>query len=91
MNYWFEKIALLGANKVIGVSDFVSQKTKTLFNYKRKIDTIYNTIDVDVFYPNHEHIKSKTLLYFGTLVRKKGVLEIPHVLNISIIIFHYSK
>ena len=80
-NKFFEKKALNGADKIVGVSEFVSQKTKQLFNLQTEIEVIYNGIDVDTFIPNHQNIKPKSLLYFGTLVRKKGVLEIAKMFN----------
>ncbi len=80
-NYFFEKKALFGANKIIGVSKFVSEKTKELFKLPQTPDVIYNAIDTKLFKPNHKSIKPKSLLYFGTLIRKKGVLEIAKVFN----------
>ncbi|MFC2110060.1 glycosyltransferase family 4 protein [Bacteroidota bacterium] len=80
-NKFFEKIALLRADKIIGVSDFVSNKTKELFALEAKIHTIYNTINLQDFVPYHQSIEDKTLLYFGTIIRKKGVLEIAKAFN----------
>lgn len=80
-NKFFEKNALKRADKIIGVSQFVATKTKELFNLKTDISVIYNTINVDDFVPDHSKIKPKTLLYFGTIIRKKGVLEIAHMFN----------
>lgn len=80
-NKFFEKRALLSADKIIGVSKFVSLKTKELFNLNFEIDTIHNAIDPIKFEPNHENIEPETLLYFGTMIRKKGVLELPEVFS----------
>lgn len=80
-NQFFEKKALKGANAIVGVSKFVAELTKELFGLTQEIITIHNTIDVTDFAPNHQHIKPKTLLYFGTIVRKKGVLEIAKAFN----------
>jgi len=80
-NRFFERKALQGANTIVGVSKFVTTKTEELFGLTQKIRVIYNTIDVTNFVPNHQHVKSKTLLYFGTIIRKKGVLEIASVFN----------
>ncbi|WP_272023337.1 glycosyltransferase family 4 protein [Olleya namhaensis] len=80
-NRFFESKALKGADKLIGVSKFVSNQTELLFNLKSEINVIYNTVDTKVFKPNHEEIKPKSLLYFGTIVRKKGVLEIAQMFN----------
>ncbi|ARV05509.1 glycosyl transferase [Polaribacter sp. SA4-10] len=81
-NYFFEKKAIFGANHVVGVSNFVASKTKELFCYKKRISVIYNTIDSNIFKPNVSiKIKEKTILYFGTLIRKKGVLELASIFN----------
>lgn len=80
-NYFFEKRGLIGADKIVGVSNFVATKTKELFKLNSEIGVIHNTIDTTLFTPNHQHIKPKTLLYFGTIIRKKGVLEIAKAFN----------
>ena len=83
-NKFFEKRALIGANKIIGVSEFVAKKTKELFKLELDIDIIYNTVDTERFKPNHQKIQLKSLLYFGTLVRKKGVLEIAKMFSMLV-------
>ena len=83
-NKFFEKNALIGADKIIGVSEFVAKKTKKLFKLELDIDIIYNTVDTEKFKPNHQKIQLKSLLYFGTLVRKKGVLEIAKVFSMLV-------
>lgn len=80
-NKFFEKRALLAADKVIGVSEYVSSKTKELFNLRIEINTIHNAVDPVSFEPNHANIEPETLLYFGTMIRKKGVLELPEVFS----------
>lgn len=80
-NRFFEKRGLLGADVIVGVSKFVSQQTKELFGLKREIKTVYNAIDTKEFLPNHENVQPKTILYFGSIIRKKGVLEIAKVFN----------
>ncbi len=81
INKFFEKRALLNADYIIGVSDFVSDKTKELFNLKKEIRTIHNGIDTNSFYPDHSQTKEKTILYFGTIVRKKGVIALSKMFN----------
>ena len=80
-NKFFEAKALKGADNVVGVSKFVSNQTKLLFGLKSEISVIYNTVDTNIFKPNHEEVIPKSLLYFGTIVRKKGVLEIAKMFN----------
>ena len=80
-NKFFEKKAVKGASKIVAVSDFVAQKTKQLFNLHTDIEVVYNAVDSNLFKPNHQEINPKTLLYFGTIVRKKGVLSIAKAFN----------
>ena len=81
-NFFFEKKALFGADHVIGVSNFVTNKTKELFTYNKDVSIIHNFINSNEFKPNHSsQIKDNTILYFGTLIRKKGVLELASIFN----------
>lgn len=83
-NNFFEKNALKRADKIVGVSQFVADKTKELFKLKTNIEIIYNTINTGDFLPNHKSIQSKQLLYFGAIIRKKGVLEIAKTFNLLV-------
>ena len=40
-NKLFEKLSLLGATKIVGVSAFVTTRTKSLFNLKNDIEVVY--------------------------------------------------
>jgi len=80
-NFFFEKLALKSADAIVSVSNFTSELTSKLFKLKSKIETIYNGIDVNLFQPDHTQIIKGQLLYFGTLIRKKGILELAHIFN----------
>ena len=80
-NKFYERIALENCDAIVGVSQFVSDTTNQLFNLNRTIKVIHNTIDTHTFIPNHQNIQPKSLLYFGSVIRKKGVLEIAPVFN----------
>ena len=75
-NFFLEKRALEGADAIIAVSNFVGKETRDLFDLKKEITTIYNGIDSEVFTPLSIDREEKTILYFGTVIRKKGVLEL---------------
>lgn len=79
-NYVLERRALHNANHVISVSQFNAQETTSIFKLKKEIRIIHNGIDTNHFKPQNT-IDKGTILYFGTLIRKKGVLELPHILN----------
>lgn len=80
-NFWFEKLAIQGADYLISVSAFTAQLTKDLFNLKQPIKVIPNSIDASRFQPQHEKEQTNRVLYFGTLIRKKGVLELAAIFN----------
>jgi glycosyltransferase involved in cell wall biosynthesis len=77
-----EKRALQNANAIISVSQFTAKVTRELFSLQNKITVIPNSIDIIKFnsvdIPKNEVM---TILYFGTLIRKKGMLELPPVFN----------
>lgn len=83
-NYFFEKKALLGADKIVSVSLFTAEKTNEVFGINKCKDVIHNGINTDYFKPLSETINKNQILYFGTLIRKKGVLELAHAFNLLI-------
>jgi L-malate glycosyltransferase len=83
-NFWFEKIAFKRADHLISVSKYTAQKTTNLFGLKRKIEIIPNSVDVDSFYPNFRPVEPNTILYFGSIIRKKGVLELAPIFNLVV-------
>lgn len=80
-HFFFERRALKGADKIVAVSEYVKSKTAELFKIKNQIAVVHNTVDSDDFAPATGKIKAKTILYFGALIRKKGVLELASIFN----------
>ncbi len=80
-NFWFEKQALKGADRLLSVSEFTAKQSAEIFELKKKIEVIPNSVDTNYFSPNSNEIESDTLLYFGSLIRKKGVLELAEIFN----------
>lgn len=83
-HYFFEKNALKRSNKIISVSAFTASLTKKIFNLKCNITIIHNGINVNDFIPTNTEINHGQLLYFGTIIRKKGVLELAEIFNLVI-------
>jgi len=81
-NYWFEKLALQGADALISVSAYTAKETRNLFPLKKPIAIIPNSINIYNFQPATTPVVPKTILYFGTIIRKKGVLELPAIFNL---------
>jgi len=83
INKFHEKRALQRANGHISVSQFTANVTNQLFRQNFHYSIISNCIDTDAFVPSiiaHEN-EHPLILYLGTIIRKKGVLEIPFIFN----------
>ena len=90
---FFEKRALSKSKHVIAVSKFSGKLTQEVFKFKSfSFDVIYNGVDTRKFEKQPLEKDSKvTILYFGTLVRKKGVLELASIFNELVVINPTSK
>lgn len=82
-NSFHEKKALKSADAHISVSQFTAKKTNEIFNLNIDFKIIPNSIDTTFFKPRKtkDKLHSYKILYFGTLIRKKGALEIPFIFN----------
>ena len=80
-NKFLEKQALKKADGVISVSAYTGNLTNELFGLNKQFTVIPNSIDVSVFKPSPSKSEKLTILYFGTLIRKKGLLELPEIFN----------
>ncbi|TXE05849.1 glycosyltransferase family 4 protein [Gelidibacter salicanalis] len=76
-----EKRALKSADAIVSVSRFTGTLTKEIFGLNKVIATIPNGINTDDFKPLDLTINHGQLLYFGTIIRKKGVLELAEIFN----------
>ncbi|WP_163400269.1 glycosyltransferase family 4 protein [Flavobacterium fluviatile] len=82
INKFHEKRALKKSDGLLSVSQFTADTTNMIFGLKKKFTIIPNPIDVNLFQVDNESDqKRKTILYFGSLIRKKGLLELPLIFN----------
>lgn len=81
-NFWFEKLAVSNADHLIAVSKFSADLTKRLFNYKKEITVIHNGVNTEFFEARQEIVPKDCILYFGSIIRKKGVLDLAEVFNL---------
>jgi alpha-maltose-1-phosphate synthase len=79
-NKFLEKRAFCKANGIISVSQFTGDLTNKVFNTNRTFQVIPNSIDSSKFQPKGA-VSNQRILYFGTLIRKKGLLELPSIFN----------
>lgn len=82
-NFWFEKLAIRKAQAFIAPTSFAGELSKKLFGIKNKtIQTIHNGLDLNYFQNSNPLVCEKGLiLYIGTIIRKKGVFELPAIFN----------
>lgn len=80
-NFWFEKMAINKAKAFIAPTTFAGEVSKKLFRIENKeIKTIHYGLELDSFTNDTTEVFEKGLiLYIGTIIRKKGVLELPEI------------
>ncbi|OUD37685.1 glycosyltransferase family 4 protein [Flavobacterium sp. FPG59] len=83
-NFWFEKQAVKKAKAFIAPTAYAGRVSKELFGIKNKtVKTIHYGLALEDFQnPNPTQFDNGLLLYIGTIIRKKGVLELPAIFNI---------
>ncbi|MFV8440700.1 glycosyltransferase family 4 protein [Flavobacterium sp. LB2P44] len=82
VNRFHEKRALKKADGLLSVSQFTADTTNEVFGLKKQFTIIPNSIDLDAFSPDNKNKENRnTILYFGSLIRKKGLLELPFIFN----------
>lgn len=82
-NKFHERRAIQKADGLLSVSQFTADLTNEVFGLHKEFTIIPNSIDVDLFDGNrNDNDKEKNvILYFGSLIRKKGLLELPFIFN----------
>lgn len=82
INKFHEKRAIKKADSLLSVSQFTAKTTNAIFEMNKKFTIIPNPIDTSLFQANYDNVKKeKKILYFGSLIRKKGLLELPLIFN----------
>jgi glycosyltransferase involved in cell wall biosynthesis len=85
INKYHERRALQKADGLLSVSQFTADLTNEVFGLQKKFTIIPNSIDVGLFNSNRNDNENgnnhKVILYFGSLIRKKGLLELPLIFN----------
>ncbi len=82
-NFFFENWAISNADAFIAPTSFAGELSKQLFNLKnKKIQTIHYGLDLARFENKiPAQFEEGLMVYVGTLIRKKGVLELPTIFN----------
>lgn len=82
-NFYFEKWGIAKAKAYIAPTTFAGQLTREIFNIRNKeIETIHYGLDLEKFRRSSANNEEKgLLLYIGTIIRKKGILELPDIIK----------
>jgi glycosyltransferase involved in cell wall biosynthesis len=79
-NKFQEQRAFKKADAIVAVSQFAGDLSNLVFSSNRPFEVIGNGIDSHQFVPAPPN-SNNTILYFGTLIRKKGLLELAAIFN----------
>jgi glycosyltransferase involved in cell wall biosynthesis len=91
-NKFHEKRALQNADALLSVSQFTAEETNRVFDFQKQFTIIPNSIDITSFETDKSIAeKPNTVLYFGSLIRKKGLLEMPFIFNELILLNPSAK
>jgi len=82
-NRLFETLAVRKAKGFIAPTKYAGEVSAELFGlHKEQIKTIHYGLDLTQFNNEHpEHFEKGLVLYIGTIIRKKGVFELPEIFN----------
>ncbi len=82
-NFIFEKSALKMAKAYVAPTAYAGRETQEIFGLDNdKIKTIHYGLQLKYFVNENPHdFDENTVLYIGTIIRKKGVLELAEVFN----------
>ena len=86
-NFWFEKLALQKAKAYIAPTNFAGALSSRLFGIKNKtIQTIHHGLELAQFEnPTPDVYEKGLILYIGTIIRKKGVLELAAIFKLVLV------
>ena len=82
-NRLFETLAVRKAKGFIAPTKYAGEVSAQLFGlHKEQIKTIYHGLDLTQFNNEQpERFEKGLILYIGTIIRKKGVFELPEIFN----------
>ena len=92
-NYWFERIAIQRAKAFIAPTTFAGDVSKRLFKIKNKeIRTIHYGLELAKFEKIlTNQFENGLIFYLGTIIRKKGVLELLEIMKQVIVKYPKAK
>ncbi|MBF0695072.1 MAG: glycosyltransferase family 4 protein [Flavobacterium sp.] len=81
-NFIFEWLALQGADAFVSPTNYAGKVTSEIFNLQKEFTRIHYGISLSKFENQQpENFENGLILYIGTVIRKKGVLELPSIMK----------
>lgn len=74
--FYFEKSNLNKADLILSVSDFTAKLTKSIFGLSKSVLTVHNGVKVTESYCEHYPSKSLQYIFAGSVIEKKGIVEL---------------
>jgi len=91
-NFLFEKMAIRNATTFIAPTNFAGELSAKLFKITKKVTTIHYGLDLQKFHnPTPEIYEKGLIVYVGTVIRKKGVMELPAIFKLVLNEFPEAK
>ena len=91
-NFLFEKMAIRNATTFIAPTNFAGELSAKLFGITKKVTTIHYGLDLQKFHnPTPEIYEKGLIVYVGTVIRKKGVMELPAIFKLVLNEFPEAK
>lgn len=81
LNKFHERRALVNCKGIISVSKFTALITNEIMGIQNVFSIIPNGVNLSIFKPKEEEQQEQIILYFGGIIRKKGLLELPYIFN----------
>ncbi len=81
-NFVLEKLGVHAADAFVAPTAFAGKLSKEIFNIDKPVQTIHYGLELSNFdNPQPEIFEKGLILYIGTIIRKKGVFELPEILE----------
>ena len=72
-----EQLGIRSAHRLCAVSRYTAEVTRLAMHLaKRPIEILYNPVDTDRLIPSPESVVKNRIVFVGSIVRKKGIMEL---------------
>lgn len=77
-----EQIGVRTAYGLCAVSSYTAEVTRAAMHLgKKPIEILYNPVNTDQFFPRPESVVKQRIVFAGSIVMKKGIMELCHAMK----------